>query len=102
WLNPSALPCSRNRPIDIGLQQRLIPRSYDRREHVSVMLPSPRETFTVADLHQLSELVAETWTSGRDRDWSSSAGTIEWSCVRMAEHAVDCVYAPAFFLASRS
>ena len=29
------------------------------------------------------------------------AGTVEWSCLRTADHAVDCVWAPALFLASR-
>jgi len=59
------------------------------------------ERFGVEDLHALSELVSETWTSAADRDWSGPAGTLEWLCIRTADHAVDCVYAPAFFLASR-
>jgi hypothetical protein len=29
------------------------------------------------------------------------AGSLDWSCLATADHAVDCVYAPAFFLASR-
>jgi hypothetical protein len=65
------------------------------------MLTSGDERFTVDDLHRLSDLVAGVWTSAADRDWSVPAGTLEWSCTRTADHAVDCVYAPAFFLASR-
>jgi len=55
-----------------------------------------------------SELAADwcavavcTWSAGADRDWSVNAGTLEWSCTRTADHAVDTVLAPAFFLASR-
>ncbi|HVM53966.1 MAG TPA: hypothetical protein VM262_12280 [Acidimicrobiales bacterium] len=65
------------------------------------MLRSGEERFTAADLEVLSRLVADTWTAAADRDWSVSAGTLEWSCTATADHAVDCVYAPAFFLASR-
>jgi hypothetical protein len=57
--------------------------------------------FTVDDLDELSDLVARRWLEARDRDWSARAGTLEWSCTATADHAVDCVYAPAFFLASR-
>ena len=57
--------------------------------------------FTADDLCELSDLVAATWTSAADRDWSVPAGTLDWSCTKTADHAVDCVYAPAFFLASR-
>jgi hypothetical protein len=64
-------------------------------------LPSGEERFAVADLYVLSELVAVTWSAAADRDWSVAAGTVEWSCTRTADHTVDCVYAPAFFLASR-
>ena len=64
-------------------------------------LRSGEERFTVADIYVLSELVAATWLKAADRDWSVVAGTIEWSCTKTADHAVDCVYAPAFFLASR-
>jgi hypothetical protein len=66
-----------------------------------VELESGAEQFTVDDLYALSELVAAAWTAGADRDWSVPAGTVEWSCTKTADHAVDCVYAPAFFLASR-
>jgi hypothetical protein len=62
---------------------------------------SPSDLFTVDDLKLLSELVIETWQSGLDLDWSFPAGTLEWSCRKTAEHAVDTVFAPAFFLASR-
>ena len=65
------------------------------------MLVSGEERFTVDDLSELSELVARTWTSAAHLDWSARAGTLEWSCLATADHAVDCVYAPAFFLASR-
>jgi|GEM_PF-3320853 len=65
------------------------------------MLSQGSETFTVSDLHRLSGLVAATWGAAADHDWSVQAGTVEWSCLRTADHAVDCVYAPAFFLASR-
>jgi hypothetical protein len=64
-------------------------------------LPAGDETFTVADLFALSKLVAATWTAAAERDWSVRAGPVEWSCLHAADHAVDCVYAPAFFLASR-
>jgi hypothetical protein len=57
--------------------------------------------FTVDDLHELSDLVTDAWASAAARDWSRPAGTLEWSCTKTADHAVDCVYAPAFFLASR-
>lgn len=66
-----------------------------------VLLPSGTERFSADDLVELSELVATTWTSAADRDWSEPAGTLDWSCTKTADHAVDCVYAPAFFLASR-
>ncbi len=58
-------------------------------------------TFTVADLDALSDAVAAAWWCARDRDWSVRAGTLDWSCLATADHAVDCVYAPALFLASR-
>jgi hypothetical protein len=62
---------------------------------------SGSETFTVADLGAVSDAVAAVWTGAADRDWSVPAGTVAWSCLATADHAVDCVYAPAFFLASR-
>jgi hypothetical protein len=65
------------------------------------MLESGSEHFTVEDLYELSSLVSQAWMSAADRDWSVHAGTLEWSCMRTADHAVDCVYAPVFFLASQ-
>ena len=64
-------------------------------------LVSGEPRFTADDLWELSELVAGTWTAAAQRDWSVPAATVEWSCRRTADHAVDCVYAPVFFLASR-
>ena len=64
-------------------------------------LVSGDDRFSAADLDELVALVAAAWTSAADRDWSVPAAGLEWSCLRTADHAVDCVYAPAFFLASR-
>jgi hypothetical protein len=58
--------------------------------------------FSRDDLGTLSGLVASAWRQGFDRDWSVPAGTLEWSCTKTADHAVDAVLAPAFFLASRA
>jgi hypothetical protein len=63
-------------------------------------LVSGTERFTADDLRDLHDLVAACWTAAADRDWSAPAGTLDWSCTATADHAVDCVYAPAFFLAS--
>jgi hypothetical protein len=65
------------------------------------MLQPGSERFTADDLVELSELVCHSWASSANHDWSAQAGTVEWSCTATADHAVDCVYAPAFFLASR-
>jgi len=65
------------------------------------VIPAGTDRFTADDLEELSALVADTWTAAADRDWSAQAGPVEWSCTATADHAVDCVYAPAFFLASR-
>jgi hypothetical protein len=64
-------------------------------------MAADQTVFTVADLFEVSGLAQTAWTSAADRDWSVSAGTVEWSCLQTADHAVDCLYAPAFFLASR-
>jgi hypothetical protein len=66
----------------------------------SARLSSGDETFTVDDLHVISNLVAAAWMSAADRDWSVGSGTVEWSCSATADHAVDCVYAPAMFRAA--
>ena len=58
-------------------------------------------TFTCDDLERLGAAVADAWRAGRDRDWSVPAGTLTWTCAATASHAIDCVLAPAFFLASR-
>jgi hypothetical protein len=57
--------------------------------------------FTTDDLEELTGVVAATWRSAADRDWSVPAGTLDWSCAKTADHAIDTVHAPAFFLASR-
>jgi hypothetical protein len=57
--------------------------------------------FTAADLDSVTQVVADAWRTGLDRDWSVRAGTIEWSCLETADHMVDAVLAVAFFLASR-
>lgn len=64
-------------------------------------LRSGAEQFTTVDLARLSAYVAATWSAAADFDWSAQAGTVEWPCLRTADHAVDCVWAPVFFLASR-
>ena len=67
----------------------------------AAQLRSGTERFTTDDLDVLGELVATTWTAAAGLDWSAPAGVVEWSCLHTADHAVDCVYAPAYFLASR-
>ena len=57
--------------------------------------------FTVHDLYRVAECVAGAWGSAVERDWSVQAGTVEWTCARTANHAIDTLVAPAFFLASR-
>ena len=58
--------------------------------------------FTCDDLEVLSAAVVEAWQQGAHQDWCTrTAGTLEWTCAATADHAVDTVYAPAFFLASR-
>jgi hypothetical protein len=57
--------------------------------------------FSCDDLTALTATVVDAWLRGADRDWSVPAGTLDWSCRATADHAVDTVLAPAFFLASR-
>jgi hypothetical protein len=57
--------------------------------------------FTCDDLERLADSVAAAWTAGAARDWSRPAGSVDWSCTTTADHALDCVIAPAVFLASR-
>ena len=57
-------------------------------------------SFDRSDLFALSEFVQQRWTKGADRDWTAPAGTLDWSCKKTADHAVDCTFAPAFFLAA--
>jgi hypothetical protein len=66
-----------------------------------MLLQSGEEQFTSCDLYAVSHLVSTAWSSAGGLDWSVPAGTVEWSCRKTADHAVDCVYAPAVFLASR-
>ena len=58
-------------------------------------------TFTAGDMEALTASVADAWRGGLDLDWSVPAATTGWTCRATADHAVDCVLAPAFFLASR-
>ncbi len=57
--------------------------------------------FTATDLDTVTRLVLDCWTAGADRDWSVPAGTLSWSCLRTADHLIDCVFSYALFLASR-
>jgi hypothetical protein len=57
--------------------------------------------FTHHDLDTLADCVGDAWRDGAGGDWSAPAGTLEWSCARTADHAVDAVLAVGFFLASR-
>ena len=57
--------------------------------------------FTVEDLYVVAECVADAWRALVHRDWSVRAGTLEWTCLQTADHAIDTLIAPAFFLASR-
>jgi hypothetical protein len=58
------------------------------------------EAFTSHDLAVLGKLVADSWGSVVDLDWSVPAGTLEWSCWYTADHTVDCVFSYALFLSS--
>lgn len=62
--------------------------------------PSGAAAFTNDDFASLSALVLATWELASDRDWSVRAGTLEWSCLATADHAIDCVFSYALFLAS--
>jgi hypothetical protein len=64
-------------------------------------MPLGEGPFTADDFAELSALVIAAWTTGLDRDWSAPAGTLDWSCFATADHATDCVFSYAFFLASR-
>ena len=64
-------------------------------------MPLGEGPFTAADFSELSGLAVAAWTAGLDRDWSAPAGTLEWSCFQTADHAIDCVFSYALFLASR-
>jgi hypothetical protein len=69
--------------------------------YARAVLPAGDDVFTTDDLADLSDVVSAAWRSAACLDWSVPAGTLDWSCGKTADHAVDCVYAPAFFLASR-
>lgn len=59
-----------------------------------------QEMFGREDLDELSAIVQSRWRTGADRDWTQLAGTLEWTCAATADHTIDTVFAPAFFLAS--
>jgi hypothetical protein len=65
------------------------------------MPPDADRPFTADDLDRLAEVAVAAWREGLDRDWSTPAGTLEWSCRRTADHAVDAVLAVGLFLAAR-
>ena len=65
------------------------------------MPPVSNDPFTTDDLDRLAGAAVSAWRTGRDRDWSARAGTLDWSCRRTADHAVDAVLAVAMFLAAR-
>jgi hypothetical protein len=65
------------------------------------MSSAPTDPFTTDDLDRLAAAAVAAWRAGLDRDWSARAGTLEWSCRRTADHAVDAVLAVAMFLAAR-
>lgn len=58
------------------------------------------DRFRREDLDELSAYVQERWLAGRSADWGAPAGTLAWTCSETADHTVDTVFAPAFFLAS--
>ncbi len=58
------------------------------------------DRFRREDLDELSAYVRERWLAGVTADWDAPAGTLEWTCSQTADHTVDTVFAPAFFLAS--
>jgi hypothetical protein len=58
-------------------------------------------TFSAENLYAVAESVADAGGRAVDRDWTVPAGTLEWSCSETADHAIDTLLAPAFFLASR-
>lgn len=62
---------------------------------------SSSSTFSSDDFASLAGLAIKTWRLGTDGDWSAKAGTLDWTCRETAAHAIDTVFAPAMFLASR-
>lgn len=59
------------------------------------------DEFSVDDLLEIAASVTDAWRRGTDRDWTVRAGSLDWSCSRTADHAIDTLLAPAWFLASR-
>ena len=57
--------------------------------------------FSVEDLLTLTDVVADAWSRGAERDWSAPAGTLEWTCAATADHTYDATLAIGMFLASR-
>src|SRR5207237_5868919 len=67
------------------------PRHHDRKLEVS-MSAIDDSSFSADDFRRLGALTLDAWRSGIDLDWSVPAATLEWSCLRTADHTVHCAF----------